>query len=638
MLGYIREQVQGWIAWAIIILLIIPFALWGINQYFHGGSDVNVATVNGEAISQKAFQRELQMQRDRLRQMLGAQFNPSLMDEQLKQRTLNEMVDRELLSQTANNSGYRVSTDLVIKTIETIDGFQEDGKFSKTRYKQLLQAQGETTSTFENRMHRAILTQQSYSGLAGTEFVTKRDIDNMLKLQEQTRDVGYLILKADNYKKAEDASDEAIKQLYEKNKDSYKTPEMVSLQYLELDAKNLVDSTKKPTDEELKQFYEDRSSMYTVPEERKSSHILLKVEPGATKEQIEAVKKKAEDIRKQLENGTNFDELAKKYSEDPGSSKLGGDIGFFGKGNLDPAYEKALFAMKVGEISEPVLSSFGYHIIKLTEIHEAKVKTYEQVKPTLLGEYQQSQAEKKYFDLADKLTNRAYESNDTLQDAADATGLKIQTTELFPRNGGGKGITANPKVLNAAFGQEVLVNGYNSEPIELGDNHVVVIRIKDHHEAKPKTLDEVKEQIKQQIISEKARERAEQTGANIIEQLEKGEATPSAAAKIASTEWKQAGNLKRTDHTIDVKIIQQAFRLARPAQDKSVFGGVQLASGDYAVMGVSKVTDGDPAKIDEAKRKTLERNIISMDGEEAYDNYLQSLKSSAKIELHKDNL
>ena len=638
MLGYIREQVQGWIAWAIIILLIIPFALWGINQYFHGGSDINVATVNGEAIAQKAYQHELQMQRERLRQMLGAQYNPGLMDEQLKLRTLNDMVDHELLSQAAHNNGYRVSSDLVIQTIETIDGFQQDGKFSNARYKQLLQAQGETPSTFESRMHRAILTQQSYSGLAATEFATPRDVDYMLKLQEQTRDIGYLVLKADDYKKAEDASDEAVKQMYEKNKDSYKTPEMVSLQYVDLDAKNLVDRTKQPTDDELKQFYDDRSSMYTVPEERKSSHILLKVDPGATKEQIEAVKKKAEDIRKQLEGGADFAELAKKYSDDPGSSKLGGDIGFFGKGNLDPAYEKALFALKVGEISEPVLSSFGYHIIKLTDIHEAKVKTFEQVKPTLLGEYQQSQAEKKYFDLADKLTNRAYETNDTLQDAADATGLKIQTTELFPRSGGGKGIAANPKVLKAAFSQDVLVSGYNSEPIELGTNHVVVIRIKEHHEAKPKTLDEVKEQIKQQIITEKARERAEQTGTNIIEQLTKGEATPSAAAKIANTEWKQAGNLKRTDHTIDVKIIEQAFRLEHPAQDKSVFGGVQLASGDYAVMGVSKVTDGDPAKIDQAKRKTLERNLISMDGEEAYDNYLQSLKSSATIELHKDNL
>jgi len=637
MLGYIREQVQGWIAWAIIILLIIPFALWGINQYFHGGSDINVATVNGEAISQKSYQHELQMQRERLRQMLGAQFNPNLMDAQLKQRTLDDMVNHELLSQAAQSNGYRVSSDLVIKTIETIDGFQEDGKFSNARYKQLLQLQGETPATFESRMHRAILTQQSYSGLAATEFATPRAVDSLLKLQEQTRDIGYLILKADNYKKSEDASDEVVKQLYEKNKDRYMTPEMVSLQYLELDAKKLADTTTKPTDEELKQFYDERSSMYMVPEERKSSHILLKVDPDANKEQIEAVKKKAEDIRKQLINGADFAELAKKYSDDPGSSKLGGDIGFMGKGSLDPAYEKAMYALKVGEISEPVLSSFGYHIIKLTEIHEAKVKTFEQVKSSLISDYQQNQADKKYFDLADKLTNRAYEVNDTLQDAADATGLKIQTTDMFAKSGG-KGIAANPKVLNSAFSEDVLGRGYNSEPIELGENHVVVIRVKDHQQAKPKTLDEVKDQIKNQIIAEKARQRAEQTGANIIEQLTKGEATPSAAAKIANTEWKQAGNVKRSDHSIDVKIIKQAFQLSRPAQDKSVFGGVQLASGDYAVMGVSKVTDGDPAKIDEAKRKTLERNLISMDGEAAYDNYLQSLKSSATIVLDKNNL
>jgi len=637
MLGYIRERVQGWIAWAIITLLIIPFALWGINQYFHGGGSAVVATVNGEEINQKAFQQEFHLQRERMRQMLGAQFNPNLIEDQLKSRTLDDMINHELLIQAADEYGYRISNDFVVKTIESIEGFQDDGKFSNTRYKQLLHEQGETPASFEKRMQRAILTQQSYSGLASTVLVTKRDVDYLLRLQEQTRDIGYMVLKADDYKKSDDASDELIKQTYEKNTDGYMTPEMVSLQYVELDAKDLVDKQKQPTDDELKQFYDERSNLYVVPEERKTSQILLSVKPDATPEQIDVIKKKAEDIRKQLVAGADFAKLAKQYSEDPGSSKLGGDIGFFGKGSLDPAYEKAMFALKVGEISEPVLSAFGYHIIKLDEIHEAKVKSFEQVKSELITEYKQSLADKKYFELADKLTTRAYEANDTLQDAADATGLTIKTTDLFPKIGA-KGLASNQKILNAAFSDDVLGRGYNSEPIELGENHVVVIRVKDHQEAKRKSLDEVKEQIKQQIILDKARERAAETGANIIEQLSKGEATPSAAAKIANTEWKQAGELKRTDRGIDPKIVQQAFRLARPTSDKSVFGGVELASGDYAVMGVSKVSDGDPAKLDDAKRTTVERTLDSVDGLQAYDNYLQSIKASASITVHKDNL
>jgi len=636
MLGYIRESVQGWIAWAIVILLIIPFALWGINQYFGNGGSLNVASVNGEEISQKAYQREFYLQRDRMREMLGAQFNASLFDDQIKKKALDDMINREVLIQNADANGYRISDDFLIKTIQTFEAFQVDGKFSNEVYKQALSAQGESPATFEYRMHRAILSQQLYSGLAATSLVTQHDIDYILKLQEQTRNIGYLVLKADNYKKEEDASEDAIKEYYDKNNDRFMTPDMVSLQYLELNAKELT-SDAQPTEEELHQFYEERSNLYVIPEERRTRHILLTLEPGASQEKIEETRKKAEELRKQILAGADFEKLAKENSEDPGSAKLGGDIGFFGKNSLDPAYEDAMFKLKVGEVSEPVLTSFGFHIIKLEEIRPEKVKPFEEVKQNLVAEYQQGVADRKFFELSDKLTNRAYEVPDTLEDAAGATGLEIKTTGLFPR-AGGPGIASNPKVTAAAFSDEVLKQGYNSEPIELGEHHVVVIRVKDRQDAKLKTLDEVKAQIKKELIDQKARERAEKTGTNIIEQLVKGEATPEAAAKIANTEWKQGGELKRTDRTIDAKIVQQAFKLQKPAAGKSSFGGIELASGDYAVLGVSKVTDGDPSKIEEAKRTALSKNLTGIRGETAFGSFLQSLKDSASIVIQQDNL
>ncbi|MEJ2179993.1 MAG: hypothetical protein P8Y28_06010 [Gammaproteobacteria bacterium] len=231
----------------------------------------------------------------------------------------------------------------------------------------------------------------------------------------------------------------------------------------------------------------------------------------------------------------------------------------------------------------------------------------------------------------------AYEVPDSLEDAAGGTGLPIKTTELFARNGG-TGIASNPKVSSTAFSDDVFKQGYNSEPIELGENHVVVIRVKDRQDAKLKPLDEVKAQIKSHIIKEKARERASKQGASIIEQLAKGDATPEAAAKIVNVEWKQAGELIRTDRSIDSKIVEQAFKMKKPTEGKPSYDGVALASGDYAVVGITKVNDGDVASIDEAKRQTLLRNIAGIRGEAAFSSYLQSLKDSASIIVQEDNL
>jgi len=636
MLGYIRESVQGWIAWAIVILLIIPFALWGINEYFGTGGSLVVANVNGEEITQQTYQREFYLQRDRMREMFGDQFNPSLMDPQIKQKALDDIINREVIVQTANEVGYRISDDFLVQTIQGFEAFQENGEFSNQLYKQQLSAQGESPSTFEYRIQRAVLSQQMYSGVAATPVVTKHDVDYLLKLQEQTRDIGYMVLKADSFKQEADATEEAIKQYYDQNSDRYMAPEMVSLEYLELNAAALA-TDEQPTEEELQQFYEERASLYVTPEERRTRHILVNVDTGATQEQIQAAKQKAEDLRKQIAEGADFEKLAKENSDDPGSAQLGGDIGFFGKDSLDPAYEEAMFSLKVGEVSEPVLSAFGYHIIKLEEIREQKAKPFEEVKPTLIAEYQRGIAERKYFELTEKLTNLAYEVPDTLEDAAGATGLEIKTTNMFPRSGG-PGIAANPKVSAAAFSDDVLKQGYNSEPISIGENHVVVIRVKEHQDAKLKPFDEVKETIKAQLINEKARERAKQQGLNIIEQLAKGEATPAAAAKIANVEWSEAGELKRTDRTIDGKIVQQAFKMAKPQEGKNSFAGTQLASGDYAVIGVNKVTDGDVATMEEAKRQTLSRNLAGIRGEAAFVNLLQNLKNNSSIIVQEDNM
>lgn len=595
-----------------------------------------VATVNGEEISQRDYQQRYIMQRNRMREMLGAQYDPSVFDARIKKQTLQELIDQEILIQNAEDSGLRVSDQSVKQTILSIDAFKADGKFSNQVYSSALQAQGETPASFEQRLQRAILTRQLRAGVATSALVTDSELQRLVKIENQTRDIEHLLLKSGTFKDEADASEATIQEYFEAHREEFMTPEQVSIEYVELKSADLEKDVQPPTEEELQEFYKERASQFQVPEERRTRHILIAVEKGADEETINKAREKANEIYKKLKEGADFAKLAEEYSDDPGSSKLGGDIGFFGKGNLDPEYEKTMFALKVGEISEPVLSSFGFHIIKLEEIHAGKTKSFDEVKDELIAEYQKDVADRKFFDVADKLTQLAYEVPTTLTDAAGAVGLEIKTTPLFSRSGG-PGIASNPKVSQAAFSNEVLVEGYNSEPIEIGENHVVVLRVKDHVEKKPRTLDEAKAEINTRVMNEKAREKAKQRGEEVIQRLQGGE-DPQSLAKELGLEWVKSGELKRSDRKIDTAIVKEAFKLSRPEEGKGSFSGIVLNNGDYAVVAVNKVTDGNVAEIEESKKLNLKRTLAGARGESEFDDLLSSIKEQAKIVIQQDNI
>jgi peptidyl-prolyl cis-trans isomerase D len=635
MLHFIREKIQGWIAWAIVILLIIPFALWGVNEYMGGAGPLVVATVNGEEISQRDYQQNFYMQRDRMRQMLGAQYDPAMFDARIKEQALQDLIDQELLAQNAKEAGFRVAEDSVKQTILSIDAFKEEGQFSNQLYTRTLQAQGESPASFEQRIHRAILTQQLHSGVSSSALVTDTELQRLLKIENQTRDIDHLLLRADSFKDEADAGDEALQQYYDEHRDEFMTPEQVSIEYIELKASDL-GKDAQPSEEELQQFYEERVSQFQIPEERSTRHILIAVDESADEDTINKAREKANDIRQKLTDGGDFAKLAEEFSDDPGSSQLGGDIGFFGRGNLDPEYEKTMFALKEGEISEPVLSSFGFHIIKLEEIRAEKSKSFEEVKDELIADYRKNIAERKFFDEAEKLTTLAYEVPTTLADAAGAVGLEIKTTPLFSRSGG-PGIAANPKVTQAAFSNEVLVEGYNSEPVEIGENHVVVLRVKDHVEKKPLTLEQAKAEIKTRVMSDKAREEAKQHGEAIIKRLQAGEDRQTIAKEL-ELEWTKSGELKRSDRKIDSTIVKQAFKLSRPEEGNTSFGGTALANGDYSVIAVNKVTDGDVANIEESNKLNLRRTLASIRGDAGFTDLLASMKDEAHIVIQQDNI
>lgn len=635
MLHFIRERAQGWIAWIIVGLLIIPFALWGINEYFGGGGQLTVATVNDTEISQRDFQQAFFEQRSRMQQMLGEQYDSRIFEPQIKKRVIEELVDRELLLQYSDDAGFRISNGSVVATIQGIEAFRENGVFSADLYRQQVQAQGQSPAGFERRVKQAILTTQLPLGLAGSTFVTDHDLDNVIRLQEQQRDVAFINFSAKSFENSADATDEAIALYYEANRERFMTPEQVIVEYIELDAANL-GKGEALTDEQLHQYYENNISQYSSPEERQARHILIQIPEGADEAAVNEAHTKAEALLKRIRAGESFADLAKANSDDPGSAENGGDLGQFGRGIMEPDFEKAAFALKEGEVSEPVLTSFGYHLIKLEKIVAGDKKPFESVKAEIEAQMKREAGEKEFFDLSEKLTNLAYETPDSLALVAEKLGLELKVSPRFSRQGG-PGIFSNAKLRNLAFSDEVLKQGYNSEPVEVGNHHVAVIRLKEHLQAAQKPLEEVKAQITLQLVAEKAKSRAREAGEAIVARLNNGE-TLADVTKDSSVTLQEAGMIRRKFTGIDRTIVAQAFRMKKPASDVPSVSGVSLNNGDYTVVAVKKVIEGDPASLGPAERKALRNRIMNQYVNSTEASVINTLKAAAKIRIQEDNI
>lgn len=635
MLQSIRDRAQGWLAWVIVGLIIIPFALWGVQEYVGVGAGVNVATVNGVDITQQHFQRVYEQQRQRLRTLLGGDFNAE--DEtRIKQTVLDNLVRDEVVRQTAEALKLRVSNAQIAQEVGAIPQFQENGRFSPQLFQQALRSQGLSAEGLESQLRQGLLTEQLSSGVTVTSIITPTELDQAIRIKNQQRDIGHLVLPWAGFKEGVNPDEGAVQKYYEQNREQLASPEQVSIEYIELSAQALA-SQIIPDEQELHKLYEEHAATYATPEQRRASHILIGVDKAANEAAVAAAKAKAEEIHQRLTKGEDFAKLAKEVSQDPGSAPQGGDLGFFGKGVMDKAFEDRAFSLKAGEVSEPVKSAFGFHIIKLAEIKPAVTKTFAEVRSDLVKEQQQVKAQKLFFEKTEPLTNLSFENPDTLAVASKELGLPIQTSALFDRKGG-EGIASDPKAVTAAFSEEILKRGFNSEPIEIGDNRLVVLRVKEHKPAAQRSLEEVRPAIVEQLRTEMAQAKAREAGEAFTERLKKGE-DPAAIAKEYRVEWIKSGLVGRDEAKIDPQVVRAAFRLSKPAKDAApAVGGERLESGDYAVLAVYAVREGDPAAMESAARTALKRELQRNLAQGEYELFVAGAKNEAKVVTYPDKL
>ena len=386
----------------------------------------------------------------------------------------------------------------------------------------------------------------------------------------------------------------------------------------------------------LHKLYEEQKANFSVGEERHARHILIKVDENADDKAVEAARSKAEEILKKIRSGGDFANLAKKYSDDSGSAAEGGDLGFFGKGVMVKPFEDTVFSMKVNEVSDLVRSPFGFHIIKLEGINPGHGKTFEEVRAKLEQDYKEHQAEEQFFELADRLADLTYENPDTLNIAAQQLNIPVVTTGLFTRNNG-QGIAADPKIREASFSADVLEAKNNSEPIDLGHDRLVVLRIKEHKMATTRPLDEVKDQVIKQLQRDKARQAAAEAGKKLLERIDAGE-NSELLADESRLEWNKTGFIGRNDKSLASDIVADAFKMPRPEKTKPVSAGFVLATGDYAIITVYEVHDGDPASIEASERDALKASTLRNNGQLLGNIVYDELRQRAKITEFPDRL
>jgi len=620
MLQNIRDNSQGWIAKTIIGVIVALMALTGFDAIFRATStSQDAAKVNGEEITTNELSQAVDMQRRQLIQQLGKDFDPALLDDKmLHDAALKGLVDRKLLLQGAADSKFAFSEAALDQQILQTPEFQVDGKFSADRFDQVIRQLGFSRLQFRQMLTQEMLIGQLRAGLAGSAFVTDTQVDAFARLEKQTRDFATLTFKADIA--AAKVTDDEVKAHYDEHAKEFMSPEQVVLDYIELKKSSFFDQVQVK-DADLQAAYQ--KEIGNLAEQRRAAHILIEVNDKLNEAQAKA---KVEEIQQRLAKGEDFAALAKEFSQDPGSSSKGGDLGYAGKGVYDPAFEKALYDLKKDQVSGPVRSDYGWHLIKLLGVEAPSVPSFASLKDKLTHELKSQQVEQRFVDVTKQLEDSAFEASDLVQPAQELK-LKVQTTAPFGREGG-EGLTSNRAVIQAAFSPEVLEEGSNSAPLELDPETVVVVRMKEHRQPEQLPLESVASSIRAQLIKNHATEAVKTKGAELVTGLRDGKI--ALAAKQNGQSWKVLEAVTRSQEGIDPVVLQALFRMPKPlGKDKPSYTSLTLADGSFVVVRLNGVNEAAAPTADE--KAQYRRFLASRAGQQDFAAYRAQLQSKAKI-------
>lgn len=616
----------------IIGLIAVPFVFFGLGSYFDSsGGRRSVARVGDHDISQPEFIDALRDRQESLRRMTQGKIDATLLDSpELRYATLDNLIQRRLLLDRAIRSGMTVSDRQLQKVVAEQPGFKDaSNQFSYERYQQVLRSEGMTPEGFEARLRQDLILGQQREGYFGSGFVSKTVLDRLVRLAEQQREVSDYRITPDRYAGQVEIGPDAVKQYYEANPREFQIPERVKVDYVMLSADSLASQIHlEPA--ELKQFYEGRRSQYQTPEARRASHILISIEASAGADARQKAQARAEEIYKELvEKPASFVELAKKYSQDPGSAANGGDLGFVSFGNMKdvPEFEAALFKLKEGEISQPVATKHGFHIIRLTAIQPAQGKSFDEVRGQIEAELKKRRAGLRFAELADQFSNVVYEQSESLKPVAELLKSDVQRSGWITRTSADPAVLNHPRLLEAVFSQDVLKDRRNSEAIEVAPSTLVAARLAEHSPASTRPFSEVSVDIEKMLQQRAAVQRAVEAGRGELEKLKQGESV--------TVTWSTPQLITRTEHKgLSEAMVRQAFRV--DATKLPAYAGVENPEGGYRVLRVSRVVPAE--NIAPEKRRGFAEALRQVLGQQELAAYLASARQKTEIQINKEQI
>lgn len=643
MLQALRDKSTGWITIVVLGFLAFLLLLSGLQGYVVSSTDVSAAKVGDEEIAPAEFSARFQEER--------AQFVQSGQDDEgfdtaeRRREVLEGMVSEKLLEQASRDSGLVFSMQAVREIIAKDTNFQRDGKFDNATFVGLLAANQMTEAQYVQRLSEAMRKSVLRNTIGASALVTDHDIDQFLKIRDQTRSFRFVTIDVNDLSPPAAPTDAELKAAFEANKQKYMTTEYADFEYLRVQAALL----PKPvvTEAILQKRYDDQVARFKTAERRQASHILIEVEGGAnaSADKQKAALATATALLERARKGEDFAELARANSKDLGSANQGGDLGFLEKGTSEPAFETKLFSMNVGEISEPVLTSQGYHLIKLVEIEAERVKTFEEARADLESEYITQESDAAFNNLSGAMVDAAIADPRSLGAAVKAAGVAPVRTGMMSASGAlevptaasGLDFAGKPELLKAAFSVAVLERGVNSELITIGPGDAVILRLAQRKKSELKPFESVRIDVLQALTTERQALALKAKAAEVIKAMAGGKTFDDVAADLKKS-IELAENAGRNAANRDPLLSAEVFKAARPAAGKPVRLSAVLSPDRVAIVELTAVTDADPKAADKASRDSVRQQLAYEIASSELAGLTSSLRLSSKVILHEDRL
>lgn len=615
MLQDIRDNAQGTIAKVIIGLLIISLSIWGMDAIVGGFSgEPEVATVNGDSITEREFLRTVQLEtQQRLMQMDSP--DPSMLDEdQIRRDVLESLIQERVLTLDAQAQGLELSDADIDALITQMPQFQVDGQFNRDRFVATVRNVGMGVGEFRENMRKNYVVNQIRASIAQTGIVASENAAQLLRIQNQTRDFRVLTVNADSLSEQITVTEEEIQSFYDDNADQFREPEQVNAAYITLSLGALADAIEI-SEEDLRAFYDEQAEEY-AREERRAAHILI--EDGSDAEATIA------SIQERLEAGESFADLAEEFSADTVSARDGGDLGYAGRGVYDEAFENALFALEDGEVSGPVETSFGIHLIRLEGVRRSDVPSFESLRDELRDELARSRASERFAEVRAQLADAAYAADDLAGPAAEL-GLDVREVDGVTREGGAAPFD-HAGLVRQLFSDDVLQGGFNTELIDVGDNASVVARVREYFEPRQRELADVRDDIAAMLEARKTRQVLEARVDELMAALEAGEDPES----LNAGDWQRFENQGRDGANLSRFVVQRAFAMPRPDEGNPSMAKA-VGQREAAIILVDAVNEG-AVDTDGAEYQQLRQFLTQLEGQREYMAYQQYLRNTAEVD------